>query len=505
MNDGSPPGGAGREKGRGAGEALETGGQPGLPRIVSSGGEAVPLGAMPALRPRVVEPDVLGGFLPGAGRKRLARGEVLVVTTGQQPGLFLGPLYTVYKALSAMALARRLERERGVPVVPVFWVAGDDHDFAEANHAWYLDAEGDAARVVLRERPSDDPLRPLWREPCADDAPKALAALDAGMPDSEFKLGVFDWLGSAYRPEANLADAFAVALNALLGPRGLAVFCAHASTPKRAMMPWVLAGLDVTLDDGLTPVLVEGTAGRDRLEARQGAFVARRSGERFSRDDLARIAAETPTRLSPNVMLRPVIEAALLPTVAYAAGPAELEYLPQARPVYGALGTPVEPQLPVPRWSGTLVERRVDKVLERYALAIDAFAPPVGRLEGALVRDALPGEVTDALAALSGGIESGYGRLAEVVAGIDRTLTRTVHSARNAALSGTHEIEKKLIAARKRADETLLGRIAKARAALYPAGQPQERVLSLPSFLIRYGPALVGALEEEVARWAAAS
>src|SRR5213078_2374491 len=88
--------------------------------------------------PRRVAPEVVASTLPGPGRDRLAGDAVLAVTTGQQPGLFTGPLYTIYKALSAIALARRLERERGVPVVPVFWVAGDDHDFAEANHASFL-------------------------------------------------------------------------------------------------------------------------------------------------------------------------------------------------------------------------------------------------------------------------------------------------------------------------------------------------------------------------------
>src|SRR3977135_992287 len=84
---------------------------------------------LPPRKPRRVDPDVLASVLPGPGRDRLAAGEVLAITTGQQPGLFTGPLYTVYKALSAVALAQRLERERGVPVVPVFWGAGDDHDF----------------------------------------------------------------------------------------------------------------------------------------------------------------------------------------------------------------------------------------------------------------------------------------------------------------------------------------------------------------------------------------
>src|SRR5213592_3461569 len=122
-----------------------------------------PAGQIPTGKARRVDRDVLAAALPGPGRDRLATGEVLAVTTGQQPGLFTGPLYTIYKGLSAVALARRLERDWKIPIVPVFWVAGDDHDFAEANHAWVLDRSGEPARIVLRERPPDAPLLPLWR------------------------------------------------------------------------------------------------------------------------------------------------------------------------------------------------------------------------------------------------------------------------------------------------------------------------------------------------------
>ncbi len=125
-----------------------------------------PAGQIPTAKARRVDRDVLAAVLPGPGRDRLAAGEVLAVTTGQQPGLFTGPLYTVYKALSAMAWARKLEQERGVPVVPVFWVAGDDHDFAEANHAQVLGRDGEVVNIVLRERPHDAPQLPLFREPC---------------------------------------------------------------------------------------------------------------------------------------------------------------------------------------------------------------------------------------------------------------------------------------------------------------------------------------------------
>ena len=474
-----------------------------IPKIVAT--PIAPLALPePRIAPRRVAPDVVAAALPGPARDRLAAGEVLVVTTGQQPGLFTGPLYTVYKALSAIALARRLERERRVPVVPVFWVAGDDHDFAEANHTWFLNAGGDLVQIVLRERAADAPLVPVAREPCGPEIVAALAQLRDATPETEFKSGVIAWLERWYRPEATLADAFAGALHSVLGPRGLVVLRAYDASAKRVAAPSVLRGLDLTLSDGYTPVLVEARQGRDRLQREGEAFVTRRSGERFSRAQLERIAVETPDRLSPNVLLRPVVEAGILPTVAYAAGPAELQYLQDAVPLYEALG--VTRQLPVPRWSGVIVEGRVEKLMERHGIDLAAFDGKPGELEARLVRHELPPETVATLATLRSGIEEQYGRLLASVVKIDPTLERTVESARNAALAGAQTIEKKLVASLKRLEgETLVRQIARARAAVYPVGQPQERVLTLASFLIRYGPGLVDGLEQEVARWAGAS
>ena len=144
--------------------------------------------------------------------------------------------------------------------------------------------------------------------------------------------------------------------------------------------------------------------------------------------------------------------------------------------------------------------------MERHGIDLAAFDGRPGELEARLVRHELPPETVATLATLRSGIEEQYGRLLESVVKIDPTLERTVESARNAALAGAQTIEKKLVASLKRLEgETLVRQIARARAAVYPAGQPQERVLTLPSFLIRYGPGLVDALEQEVARWAGAS
>ncbi len=475
-----------------------------IPRIVTT--PLAPLGVPSRLvTPRQVAPGVVAAALPGPGTDRLARGEVLVVTTGQQPGLLTGPLYTIYKALSAIALARRLEREWSTPVVPVFWVAGDDHDFAEANHTFVLDAQGDLAELRLRERASEAALLPLAKEPCGPEMVAVLERLRTATPETEFKGAVLEWLGAAYRPEATLADAFADALHALLGSRGLVVLRAYDRSAKEAAVPAIVKALSVTLPDGHTPVLLEARQGRDRLRVDGDGWLTRRSDERFTRWDLERIAREQPERFSPNVLLRPVVEAMLLPTVAYAAGPAELGYLPEAAPLYAVAGPGIVPQKPVPRWSGVLVEGRVDKLLTRHGLRLEDLDGRPGGLEARLVREALPPETEARFAELRQSLETQYARLAEAVEQVDPTLARPVQSARNGALAGVQELEKRLLASLKRENETLLRQLARARVAVAPRGEPQERVLTLASFLIRYGPELIDALAQEVARWADAS
>jgi uncharacterized protein YllA (UPF0747 family) len=458
---------------------------------------------IPAGKPRRIAADVLAAVLPGPGRDRLTSGDVLVVTTGQQPALFTGPLYTVYKAMSAIALAQRLERERGVPVVPVFWVAGDDHDFAEANHAWVLGRDNEPEKITLRERPHEAPQLPLFREALGADVRLALDALDAALPESESKPDVRQWLESSYRADLNLADAGAEALNQLLGARGggLAVFRAYDRNAKRAAAPWILKALDVTLPDGLTPVMIEGRLGRDRLAQDGADLVTRRSGERFTRAQLQRVAAEAPERLSPNVLLRPVIEAALFPTLGYVGGPGEMDYLPESAPLFTSLG--VTPQAHIPRWSGLIIEARIEKVLTKHGLTPADFNSPPGSLETRVAKAELPPDLAASLQELRDDVASRFARISGEVQQLDPTLERTVASARNAALAGTNDIEKKLIASLKRTQGTLVSQLARARAALAPEGQPQERVLTVASFLARYSGTLLDQIDVEVARWAA--
>jgi bacillithiol synthase len=494
-------------------------------RIVST-----PLAAVndfPTPRENGFDPALAEAIVPSSAREpaleRLRQSGASAVTSGQQPGLFTGPLYTIYKALSTAALARVLERQWQRPVVPVFWIAGDDHDFAEASHASWIAADGNVRSAELPPRATDAPLTPMYKQLLGQEIEHLFDLLGNDLPPSEFRDWTLHWLRKHYRPEATIAGSFAGALAELLAPAG--IVCLESTHPaaKRAASGYLIralglarelnrdleqraeelrtAGIDpgVSVDEVATLVMVEGVLGRDRLLLDEGGFTTRRSREHFTLEGLGRIAAAEPERLSPNVLLRPVIESALLPTVAYLAGPGELSYLPLTRPVYERMRVPR--QAVVPRWSGILVEPRVERVLRKFEIELNDLLEPAGALESRLVRSQLPEDASGTLRTLRQSLIAGYDALARSAEQIDPTLTRPVQGAKHQALSGLQDIERKLVQHLKRRQETELGQLAKARMLVLPDNQPQERTLTVAPSLARYGPSLISEITESIEAW----
>ncbi|MGH7733496.1 MAG: bacillithiol biosynthesis cysteine-adding enzyme BshC, partial [Gemmatimonadales bacterium] len=453
----------------------------------------------------------------------LSAPDVLVVTTGQQPGLFTGPAYTIHKALSARAVAARLQARWQRPVVPVFWLAGDDHDFVEANHAAWAAPDGSLRHVRMPDRPPGAPLTPMYREPLAAEAGEALAQLDRDLEGTEFRAETIAWLSRYYRAGATVAGAYAGALAELLARLGIACFDPTHVAARQAMAPLLaraasagksidsalarraaeLGGMGrdpgVAVGEGATLVMLEAAAGRDRLVIARGGYVTRRSGEAIPAEQLAVIVAEHPERLSPNVLLRPVIESALLPTVAYVAGPGELRYLALTDPIYAALD--VRQQRPVPRWSGIVIEPFVDRLLPALGVSIDEILSGGAGVEARVTQRQFPPEVLQALAELRAGVNSAYDVLARIAPTVDPTLVRAMQGLRDRSLFDAERAERKLIRAFKRKGSDQLRQVRRLQGALRPDGAPQERVLTVAPWLARYGPGFLPALAEAIARW----
>jgi bacillithiol synthase len=452
-----------------------------------------------------------------ANLEALLSGRALAITTGQQAGLFTGPLYTITKALTAAALAEVLTHAWDRPVVPVFWVAGGDHDFAEIAACDVLAQDGRREAVLLRERPADATMRPAFREILGADVVPALERLEALLPPSEFRPAVVEWLRRTYTPDRSLAEAHTFALAELLGDHGVVVLRGWHGALKRGAMAVFrgalarAAELDLALGqeserlrhgggdpgvevgNGLSLVMIEAAKGRDRLRPEgEGRFVTRRSHETFDLPALEVLLRDDPEVLSANVLLRPVVEAAVLPTVAYVGGPAELAYLSLTGPLFAAFDVPRPAR--VPRLSGLLLDERTTKTLAKLDLQAAALARPEADLVRDVAREALPGSAVAALAALRASLSDGYAALQREVAAVDRTLERPVETARNQALAATQDVEKRLLAAQKRTSETAIQQVTRARTALYPDGRPQERVYTVGSFIARHGDEVLAVL-----------
>jgi bacillithiol biosynthesis cysteine-adding enzyme BshC len=435
-----------------------------------------------------------------------------MVTTGQQTGLFTGPLYTPLKILTAIRLAEELERELGVIVLPLFWAASEDHDVAEVDHAHTVDRR--AGKVVRLAVEHTDPRPvPMSEMALGRDVESAIDAL--GKIAGEYG-GYAEWLRSvrgSYRHGATIASAFRATVEQLFAGFDLLVTDAADPALKAASLP-VLQGeaerapehermlADASrqiTEAGYTaqvPVLPDaanlfwhGPQGRERLHRGEGGWVAAEARRTFGDTELVEEIRANPGAFSPNVFLRPVVESWVFPTLAYVAGPGETAYFAQIRPLFEAFGI----RMPVvfPRMSAALVPEEADAALAEAGLEIADLRPPMHEIADRIARDRVPAELRRRLEELRRGIVDGYAGAIEAVGEVDPTLKGALGAARNRALLGAGDSERKILRAIKRRDSALIRAVEIARAHLYPDGIPQERLLTLFPYLSAYGPDLL--------------
>ena len=446
--------------------------------------------------------------------ERLRQPDAVAVVTGQQLGLFAGPLYTPYKALTAVRLAARLAAETGRPAVPVFWLADEDHDFAEIQRTAF--AEGPDVRFVTYDdgRPPDDNRGPVGRLVLEGDAlGDALDQLERALPDGPHRDEALALARSAYRPGRTMRDAFALLLRSLVP--GIVLMSADDARLKRLGVPlfhrelaswegtyaalearsgeleragyhaqvqpsplnlfWIAAdGRRLPLD----PVGHPSDAAGARFELRGG-------GEAASADEWAARFASAPERVSPNVVLRPLLQDLLLPTAAYVAGPGEAAYFAQLGPVYERFDVP----MPViePRLSLTVLEPGVAKVLDRYGLALPDLSGDLAPVWRRLSLAASDVDLDAAFADARQRLDALLADLDPVAQSVDGSLESAVGAARARAVQALDRLETKTVRVEKRNHTTIRERLERAQAALWPGGALQERALGPLGVVARHG------------------
>ena len=447
-------------------------------------------------------PEVLGGV------ERLRSADAVAVVTGQQVGLFTGPLYTVYKALSAVKLAACLT-SRGTEAVPIFWMATEDHDWDEVERAELLSNDCLLSGVRLREGLHAEGA-PVGGVVLDERIEEATARLFELLPSSEFRPELETLVRDCYRPGRTYGEAFARMMLALVGQYGLVLLDPLDARLKRLAAPLyaeaarraqeIAAATDArsrelegagyhaqvhTSPDSFPLFLHEGGARRALARTGEGVYRAKGDGREWTTEELAALALSEPERFSPNVTLRAVVQDYLLPTVAYFGGAAEVAYFAQTSETYRILGRPATPIFH--RASLTFVERRTGRTLERYGLRPEDFFQGLEPVIARVVEEHLGRDVAGALTGAEETVGGALDELHAKLSGFDPTLA-------DALSNGRRKIEHQLEGLRTRfhraqmvRDEAILRQLERASTALYPEKSPQERHLNVTSFLARHG------------------
>lgn len=440
-----------------------------------------------------------------AGRLRASNGWAVV--TGQQAGIAGGPLFTIYKGVGVVAAAQEIRQSsNNASVIPVFWIESDDHDFDEARKLGIIDRNG--AFQMLRYDDDDNRRRHVGDRLVSSQGLASLVdELRTLLPATDFTDGAIDLLTGSYREDETLADGFARFLYALLGETELVVVSARnpvmkllaadvleaeALDPDPMYMGLMKAtderraqghptpidpkkgGLFITIDDERRSLDVDGDG-----------YVVRGTDRRFTREEVAEIARQTPELLSPNVALRPVVQDAAIPTVLYIAGPTEYAYHGQLPEVYHRFHLP-QPAV-APRPAALLIEPKIVRALESGPLTLDELLHHDLDIAGRLIDAEVDQTIETSLSLAIGKLEEAWHEFDRAMRMIDPTLEKSIGAG---IASGAREMEnlaRKLRSALKRREETTIRRMEGARTLLRPGGVPQERALNVIGFIARYG------------------
>jgi bacillithiol biosynthesis cysteine-adding enzyme BshC len=426
----------------------------------------------------------------GAALARLsasANGKGVVVTTGQQPGLFGGALMTLVKAISARALADILHERTGMPVAPLFWAATDDADFDEAAGV-SVALEGGAKELRLEQRaPAGTPMA---RVPIDGEIDRHAAILREACGSAAHR-SYLEAALSAFRDGQTIGDAYTQLLRVVLEPLEMAVLDAsHPDVARRGaplLRKAAANGEDLAVAAHRRIEEIVGASFKPQVEEVPGLSMvflnANGTKRRLPLREAATLADARDAYLSPTVLLRPVMERAIVPTAAYVAGPGEFAYFAQVSAVAERLGVPTP--FVVPRWSATIVEPRVQHILNEFGLAVEDFSDPHAA-ESRIARSLVSPNASHALQALRDSLQTGIEdlRRSNTVGVPDRAFD----GLQRAIVHRLERTERRFVAAVKRAEVDVMRRLGTARGSLFPHGTRQERKLAYIPFLARFGP-----------------
>lgn len=454
--------------------------------------------------------------------KRVLTGNEAVVVTGQQPGLFTGPMYTIHKAITAIQAAAALE-QHGTPCVPLFWTASDDHDYEEVRTAHFLTKRDDLLTLRCGEsergnRPNDIPMHAM---PLSPETHRLIDAVASACRTSSASAEIVDFLHDSLDKADSLSTWFSRIMARLFRDTSLRLFeprlrearIASASVMKREVESplestrlLIESGKElqalgfqppIQRNDNVANFFIEEHGRRRRVLFNNNRYFISGNERGYSIQEMLSLLAASPENFSPNVALRPVVQQALFNPVAYVAGPGEIAYWAQLKPLFTFFELP----MPVvyPRIQAVVTTDKINRLLASWHLELEALSGDHNLLTEVLKNAPKDSHFT-AFQEKAPQVELALSEFASSVLG-DNPPAK-VQKAVKAYLSHTHfrldKLQSALIFSDQEKRKITEARLARARNLIVPLRKPQERILSVFSFLFRDGWPLIERMLEEL-------
>jgi len=439
--------------------------------------------------------------------EKLRDPSTLAVVTGQQMVLYGGPVYTVLKTLTAIQLAKKYEKELNRPVVPIFWLADEDHDVEEISQFGLMNRD----EMIECSASFEEPGKRVSQYSLKEVHQQLRTCVKNGLIDTDFSKKLWDILDSSYNEKHSVVKAFGLLMRKLFGKHGLILAGSNdeilKSISKSALTKCVSRAEDIAdrLRENTKTLEKLGYRGQVHLNNSNLFYISdngqrvkiQYDGEiwfidnsetRWSPNELIRDINENPNRFSPNVFLRPILQDRIIPTLSYVAGPGEIAYYAQMSGIYDYFDQTM-PQI-VPRFSVTLIESSVERIMEKLPFELDDYNKRIEDLESEYINQADQPDLEKIFGDWKQRINTITEEKKGIIEEIDPTLKNTAGKASSTYFSELDKLKGKLYKSLKQQEKTQLERILKIQLNLFPNGNLQEREIAFIYYLNKYGTEL---------------
>lgn len=436
--------------------------------------------------------------------EKIKKEDTLTVVTGQQVTLFGGPLYTVYKTITAILYSKKLEKETKRSVVPVFWLADEDHDIGEVSKV-YVPESYETAEIEYQHKSYSD-VPPASTIKLGDKLSAVLTQLDDNLDTTDFKAALMEKIKACYKSDQTFGDAFADLLMTFFAKHGLLIAGSLNQTAKARTMHIIKKAVTShdeiasTLDD--TTFALKEAGYHDQVQVQpSNLFYLTDSGKRiklqcsgdnwkipgkkWSQQELLELIENEPERFSPNVFLRPVMQDCILPVAAYVGGPGEIAYYAQMKEFYGCFD--LKMPIILPRFSLTIFESSIDRILDKLPFEWQKYRNRIEDLEKEFVETTDTADIEKLFGIWRSQVDELSRAKREEIGEIDPSLKGSVGKAKATYFSELDKLKGKVYRSVKEQENVQLERIKRIKNNIFPNGNLQEREIAFVYYLNKYG------------------